>query len=169
MNYRNWVLPLALVCSPITMAATDGDLGATSEASTDVSIEITPVVRVSVEQDIVLTYTAGDNSTGGTGLCIYRNADEDVDVTVQSDDASAFELISGASSLNYSVDLTGGSTNLSDLTSGLANTLSDENNTSSNCAGGYSHDLAVTVLAADLDAAPAGTYSDTIEILVAPN
>ncbi|MGH1469992.1 MAG: hypothetical protein ACRBCS_02285 [Cellvibrionaceae bacterium] len=171
MKIKHLVLPLALCCSSAVFAANNGTLGATSTGDTDVTITIGDVVQVSVEQDVNLTYTPGVDSTGTTGLCIYRNSDADVDVTLTSanDNAGAFRMADGTNFITYSVDLSGSTTALTGIASAFLNTLSDEDNTSSSCSGGYSHDLDVTVTAANLDAAQAGTYSDTVTVLVAPN
>lgn len=171
MKFKHFVLPVALCCSSMAFAANDGTLGSTSTGDTDVSITIGDVVQVSVEQDVALTYTPGSDSTGATGLCIYRNSDADVDVTLSSsnEDSGVFRMSDGTNFIAYTVDLSGGTTALTDVASSFLNTISDEDNSSSSCSGSYSHDLDVTVTAADLDAAQAGSYTDTVTILVAPN
>lgn len=170
MKFQKTLLALALVCSPVAFAATQGDLDSTSsEGSTDVSITIDPLVQVTVQGDIALgSATAGTDATQGTGICIYRNGDADVDVTLTSEwaDAGAFRMVhsvDGTEFLGYSVDLSGTA-----FDSGSANTISDENNSSSSCGGAWSHTLNVTVLGTDIDAATAGAYADTVTILVAP-
>jgi len=174
MKLRNLVIPAALVFSPLAFSATDGALnGTSSTGTTDVSITIGDLVKVSVEQDVSLTHTPGSPSTGSTGVCIYRNSDANVDVTLTSTNPGAsdeFQMNDGGTNdILYTVDFSGSSTSASDVSSGTLTTISDENNTASDCAGGFSHDLDITVAAVDLDAAPAGSYSDTITILVAPN
>ncbi|MEX1032640.1 MAG: hypothetical protein WDZ30_04720 [Cellvibrionaceae bacterium] len=171
MQLRRLIFPLALVCSPVVFGANDGTLGSTSTGDTDVSVTIGDLVQVLVEGDISLTYTPGSNSTGTAGLCIYRNGSSSVDLTLSSanQDAGAFQMISGTDLLPYAVALSGDDT-VGSIASGTGNTLTGANTTSSNCggAGNFGHDIDVTVQGTDLDAAPAGTYVDTITILVEP-
>lgn len=172
MKLRYLALPLSILAASSVVAETDGTLGATSEGSTDVSITISDLVQVSVEQDVALTQTLGSDSTGATGVCIYRNSDADVDVTLTSTNPSAtnqFQLSDGTNVIPYVVDLTGTSTNATDVASASTTTVTDENNVSADCGGAFPHSVDVTVAQADLESAQAGNYSDTITILVQPN
>jgi hypothetical protein len=173
MKFRHLAAPLFLAClSPMAFAATDGTLGATSTGDTDVTITIGDVVQVRVQTDVGLSYTPGVDSTGSTGVCVYRNSDDDVNVTLTStnpDGSDNFRMDDGGTNfVTYSVDFTGSTTNVTGAVSGAANTITDENNTASDCGGGFSHTLGVTATAVSLDAAPAGSYADTITILAEP-
>jgi len=173
MKFSRIVAPIFIAClSPMAMAATDGSLGSTSTGDTDVTITIGDVVQVTVQQDVGLTYTPGSPSTGATGVCVYRNSNANVNVTLTSanpDGSNNFRMSDGGTSfITYAVDLTGSTTNVIGAVSGTANTITDENNTSTNCGGAFSHSVGVTATAANLDAAPAGSYTDTITILAEP-
>lgn len=165
MKLQKLLLPMALSFSTVAFGASDGTLGSDSTGTTDVSVTIGDLVQVSVEQDVGLTHTTGSNSNGSTGVCVYRNSDADVAVTLTSANATGttFRMADGTNYIPYAVDFDGA------RDSGTQFIVSDENNTSSNCGGVYSHSLDVQALAADLDAAGAGTYLDTITILVEPN
>lgn len=162
---------LLTVLSPLALAANDGTLGSTSTGDTDVNITIGDVVQVRVEQDVNLTYTPGSDSTGSTGVCVYRNSDADVNVTLTSanpDGSNNFRMAGGGNFITYAVDLTGATTNITGAVSGTANSVSDEDNSAADCSGGFSHSIDVTASSTNLDSAPAGTYADTITILAEP-
>jgi hypothetical protein len=166
MKLRNLLVPSVLALSSIAMSANAGTLGANSSDSVDVSVDIADLVRVTVEGDITLTHTLGSPSSDSTGICLYRNSDAGVDVTLTSanPDSGNFRMHDGGTSyIIYSVTL--GATTFS---SGATNGYTDENNSSSTCGGGYSHSLTVDATAVELDGAAAGSYSDTISILVEP-
>jgi len=173
MKFRYLATAIVLTAlSPVAISATDGTLGATSTGETDVTITIGDVVQVLVEGNVPLTYTPGVNSTGGTTVCIYRNSNANVNVTLSSgnENAGVFRMNDGGTNfLPYSVDFTGSTTALTNVVSSAINAISDEDNASSNCGGApYSHSLDVTASSTDLDAAPAGSYLDTLTILAAP-
>lgn len=170
MKFQKTLFALAFACSSVVFAANDGNLGASSSGDTEVSVAIGDLVRVLVEGDITLTHSVGANSTGGAGLCIYRNGSSSVNLTLTSgnpDASDGFQMVSGTNNLPYSVSLSGDDT-VGSFTSGTFAALSGANSTSANCggAGTYGHSLDVGVQSGDLDAAPAGTYSDTVTILV---
>ena len=172
MKFRYLAVPAFVAClSPLAIAANNGNLGSTSTGDTDVTITIGDVVQVSVQQNVSLTYTPGSPSNGSTGVCVYRNSDADVNVTLTSanpDAANNFRMTDGANFILYGVDFTGSTTNVTGAVSGTANSISDENNASTNCGGAFSHSIDVTATAVNLDAAPAGSYTDTITILAQP-
>jgi len=172
MKFRLLATPFLLAClSPVALAETDGTLGSTSTGDTDVTITIGDVVQVSVQQDVTLSYTPGSNSTGNTGVCLYRNSNDDVNVTLTSanpDGSNNFQMVDGANTIQYSVDFTGGTTPVTGALSGDVNLVDNVNSTSATCGGVYTHTLGVTASAVNLDAAPAGSYSDTVTILAEP-
>lgn len=171
MKFQKTLFALAFACSPAVFAASNGSLGTTSTGSTDVSVTIGDLVQVLVEGNVGMgTATAGANSTGSTGLCIYRNGSSSVDLTLTSsnpDGSNGFRMMSGTDPLPYTVALTGDDT-IASFTSSVAVSLTGADTASSNCSGGYGHSMDVTVQSTDLDAAPAGAYSDTVTVLVEP-
>jgi hypothetical protein len=170
MRVKNLLLALVVVASPTAVAATDGSLGSTSSGETVVSVSVPDLVQVTVQGDIALTHTVGSSSTGSTGLCIYRNGSSSVELTLTSanpDASNVFQMAAGTSRLPYSIGLTGGDT-ITNFTSGTAESLNGADSASSTCSGSYSHSMDVTVQSSDLDAAAAGSYSDTVTILVEP-
>lgn len=155
-------------------AANDGSLGATSQGDLDVIVDIPKRVQIQGLNDIDL------GSYGGTGdldksdaFCVYSNAGGLYDLTTTSTnpDGNTFRVTDGASFLPYSVvvnddtDPAGGQTvdhnqTLTSLTG---------SSTSATCGGGTNASLEVTFAEADLQGALAGTYTDTITLLVEPN
>ena len=173
MKIRHLAAPVLVAClSPMAMAATDGTLGTTSTGTTVVDITLDEQIQVSGLLDINLTYTAGVNSTGNTPLCIYRRNNAAIDLTLSSANevGTDFNLSDGAATptlLTYSVALSGDDT-VAAVQSSNTNTLANANTTSATCGGSPGHQIDVTVSAGVLDAAQAGTYSDTITILAEP-
>jgi hypothetical protein len=170
MKLKQVLLALSFVASPAAIAASNGSLGSTSSGETVVSVSVPDLVQVTVEGDIGLTHVVGSNSTGSAGLCVYRNGTSSVDLTLTSsnpDGLDGFRMISGSNYLPYAIALSGDDT-VSSFTSGVAARLSGANTTSSSCSSSFGHNMDVTVQSSDLDAAPAGSYSDTVTILVEP-
>lgn len=168
MNVKNLLIPVIALCSPVVLA---GDLGSTSSDTTDVSVTIPPLVQLTVEGNITMSFAgAANDTTGSTGLCIYRNGTGSVNLTLSSsneDGSGSFQMASGTERLPYSFDLSGADI-IASFTHGSPAAVANPNTSSATCSGGFGHDLTATVLAADQDAAVSGAYSDTVSIVVSP-
>jgi len=112
-------------------------------------------------------------------FCIYTNASDGnvgVAINVQNndDDGTNSVLDNGFDQINYSFEFrtAGGGTVLGtiDTESGMSEVATANADTQSNiCAvSGNTHELAVSVAATEMAAASAGSYSDTITVLVEP-
>lgn len=161
------------VASASVMAATQGALGPTSTGDLIISLDIDPLVRVSNLGDIALgNFNGGAGDlTGADSFCVYRNGAGNYNINMTgSGTANAFTLTdSGANTLPYSVDFVNGSATA--MTTGASLTgQTGANTTSDTCGGGANDNVSVnvTVANADLASAPAGTYSGTLTIVVAP-
>ena len=167
--------------SGAVLAATQGSIGtavppaqASSQGDLIINLSIPNIVRISNLDDIDLGTYAGVDVSGNDDVCVYRNVTGDYSITAAStntDAAGTFKLLhnDGVTDhyIAYSVDWTdGGGTTA--LTEGLQDTsMSGASTTSTTCGGGTNHNVAVTVLATDADAATAtGAYSDTLVLTV---
>lgn len=175
MKVKHLILPLAFACTSGAMAASDGTLDPVeSTGSTDITISVPEAVQVSVQGDITLALNAG-NYTGNTGICIYHRGVSTAGLTLVSsneDDqggshAPLFNLVSTGNLLPYSTAISGVDT-ITSLVSSTKETVSNATTDSTNCGGGFPHQLDITVQGSDFDAVPAGTYTDTLSILVSP-
>lgn len=175
MKLRYLLMPLVLSSSSVVMAATNGSLNSSSSSgSTDVTISITDLVQVTVEQDVALTaYSPGSNSTGNTRICIYHRGANTAGLTLTS---TYDNNNGGANATEFNMSSDGGTTRLpylvqissTSFTSGTKQTGWAANQASTNCSGGWNHQIDITAQSADLDAAPAGNFTDTMTILVEP-
>lgn len=169
MKLRNLIVPAALGFSSFALGATDGGLSSTaSTGNTVVSISINDQVQVSVQQNVALTpYVVGSNSTGNTGICIYHRDANTAGLTLTSgndDGSGSFFMNNAGALLEYSVQV--GATAFA---SGAEQAGLAANRTSTNCGSTWNHTINVTALAAALDAATTGSYTDTLVIRVEPN
>ncbi len=181
-NLTNKFALIALMASATAMAATDGTLDATqSQGSTDVTLDVSEVVQVSFPNgDIAIPFSTTTTTPVTEEFCIYTNASDGgvgVAINVLNDNSAgagqAAVLSDGTNEIEYSFDFQtqgGGATIASDIDEdGMAEVATSTANTSSaTCAGGNSHQFVVTVPAANMAAAPTGSYSDTITVTVQP-
>ena len=157
------------VASSSVMAATQGTLGTTSTGTLDITLDIDNLMRVSNLDDINLgTYAGAGNLTGSDSFCVYRNGAGNYAITMTgSGAANAFTLANGGNTLPYTVEFVNGGNNA--MTTGAALTgQAGANTTSDTCGGTDNVSVNVAVDNADLAAAPAGNYTGTLTIVVAP-
>jgi hypothetical protein len=181
-NLTNIFALIALAASASAMAATDGSLdGTQSQGSTDVTLDVTEVVQVSFPNgDIPIAYSTTTTTPVTEEFCIYTNAADGgvgVAISVLNDNSAGTNqpavLKNGANEIEYSFDFEtqgGGSTIAASIDEdGMSEVATSTADTASpTCASGNSHQLVVTVPAANMAAAPVGTYSDTITVTVQP-
>lgn len=160
----------SLIAAAPTFAATDGTQGSSSTGSTEISVTKQAEMKISGLNDIALTVQGDGSATGSSTACIYRNGTGSYSVTATgSGAASTFSLTDGASGvMPYSVTFSDG-TNTPTLTSNTAATnLSGANTLSATCNGGTNATVAVTVSALEFSSAPAGSYTGTLTLVIAP-
>ena len=158
--------------SAAVMAATQGDLDTTSTGDLLITLDIDSLVRVNNLDDIDLGTFAGGagDLTGSDNFCIYRNGAGNFNITMTGSGAgSAFELTDGANTLPFSVSFNNGGANAMTASTPLAGQAGafTANDT---CDSGASDNVSVDVTVAngDLASVPAGTYSGTLTMVVAP-
>ena len=175
MKLRNAITSMTaatLVAASMNLfAASDGSLAATSSGTTVLSLSVPNLVQISGLANVGLTgYVPGSDSTGSSDACVYSNAAGNYYVTLTST-SGAFNLTDGSNTIPYAVtwDDTPASTPSPDsVVYATKSGLQAGNASSTTCGGTPNASLAVTVNSADMAAKPAGSYSDTITILVSP-
>ncbi len=159
------------LASSAAMGVTQGLLGPTSTGDLIITLDIDDLVRINNLNDINLgTFGGGaGNLTGSDAFCVYRNGAGNYNINMTgSGTASAFTLASGGNTVPYSVDFVNGATTTAMATGTALTGQTGANTTSETCGGADNVSINVAVANADLVAAPAGTYTGTLTMVVAP-
>ena len=157
-----------------TYAASDGTLGFTSQGSVDITLGVGDRVQISGLNDIALGQWSGTGAlTGDEELCVYSSTSK-YQITVSGNASNTFALSAGGSTtIPYSVswlddpnDAT--NANYRGVTEGspLTGNVGDSNYYT--CNGAINATLRIYISEANLQAAAAGNYSDTLTINVSP-
>ncbi len=167
----------SLGISGVAWSANDGTVGATSSGDVDILLVIPSLIQVLVEGNIDLgTFdpTAGVNETGSTGACVRTNGATTYDITATSanDNAGAFRMSDGSGNfIEYTFNWAGGA-----MTSAVLNDNGGVGFARDNAGPGFSActptgngRIDVDVPEANMLAAEAGNYLDTVTLLVAPH
>ncbi len=167
------VIAGALVAAGNAFAVRQGTLGGTSDGDIEIDVTVGNQIQITALQDIAGTHIPGANFTGVSTACVYtNNPTGNYDVTMTSsnpDVANNFRLNDAGTFVTYNVTYDDGSGGPVAMTSGLANTTFNNADTASTSCGGLPQSqIDILVPAANLDAVGAGTYSDTVTILVSP-
>ena len=158
-------------------AAADGTTGATSTGNLIVSMQILNQVKISNLADVNLGTYTGSNLTGSEAVCAYFNqgaVPAPIQLTVDSNDTpGTFELEDGGSNtIPYSITYDDGS-GAAAVAAGVAATgvSVQANNTDDDCVtiGSDTGTFAFLATAANITGNPNGTYSEQINITVAPD
>lgn len=171
-----------VLSSGAALAATQGILAATSTGSTNISVTKSTVAQITGLTDMTLaSYLIGSGDQAlSSDACVYSStAGGHYTVTATGSGASsAFTLSDGAShNIPYNVvwNSSGpgalGSTGVSLATNVSSPTLGNASTDSPSCTGatpGATARVNVNLLGTNLDAAPAGTYTGTLTLLITP-
>lgn len=153
------------------MAATDGQLGATSTGDLTITLDVGDEVLISNLADIALIESTPDNFVGTlSSICVYSNsATQGYNLTVTATGGS-FGLVNGAAILSFGLEWI--DDNAQTPFSGTPNIIYDVPLTgltgdgSQDCqAGGKTAGIQVTASGSNLTA---GQYSQTILLQIAP-
>lgn len=163
---------VAVMIAANGFAATQGTVGATSTGDLDISLTILDEVRISNLADITLGTFLGADLAGTSPACVFRSGTGNYEITASGDGGATgdqFALADGANSVDYTVTYDDG-TGPAALTSGTVLTGQTGGDPASDtCAGtGDNGTIAVNVLAADMSGLPAGAYTGTLTLTVAP-
>ncbi len=166
----------AFAVSGITFAATNGTPGPTSTGSSVVTIIKQDAVQITKVDDLNFA-NPGFLSTAARlsdDVCVFSTTTGyNVTLTSLNGAAGAFALSDGTNSFPYAVawGTTGFAAGAgSPVTAGTALTGQTGDNVNPDCGGAAATNAAfdVTIAAADYNAAPTGTYTDTLTMVVAP-
>ena len=161
-----------------SMAANQGATGPTSSGDLVVSLIVDNKLKVSNLDDTSLgTFNGADLSASET-ICVYFNQTAPYQITFDSNDTpGTFELSDGVNNIPYSFTYDDG---VNGATAVVAGTPLTARNSQGNDATTGANDDCVTVaadngtidftaLATDITGNPNGTYSETLNITVAPS
>jgi hypothetical protein len=160
--------------SGLAMAAANGDVGATSEGTVDITLTIPPLIQIIVDGDVDLGTFDPETDTDRTATaaaCVRTNGTPTYDITASSTSGgTGFQLTDGTNFIDYTF-----SWDAVELTEGALNDNSGTGFNRDNSGPGFGtctpepDRISVTVLEADMLAAEAGVFTDTVELLVAPH
>lgn len=152
------------------LAATDGSVGFNSTGTVDISLTVNDEVRISNLSDINLGVFAGADAVGSTDACVYRNGTGAYRITATGSGAGgAFALTDGTNSVAYTVDYDDGTGAVAMGAAAPMIGRTGADPSSATCATtGNNATVTTTVAAATAASLPAGTYTGTLTLLVAP-
>jgi hypothetical protein len=158
--------------SGLAVAATQGTLGASSSGTVTINSTKGAAVQISGLSDFTFPPSATTPAPIEQTACVYSTTGAYTVVATSSHAAGgSFRLNNGASFINYEVNWYGvasGGT-ASSLSSGTqSGNQAGADTTSTSCGGGADSRIGIAIDAVSFTAAPAGTYSDTLTLLVAP-
>lgn len=167
-NLGKVVLVAALGMAATANAALDGTLGATSTGESDVILIKDNAVMITDVGDLDLgTHNSTATDLGASDdVCVF-NSTATYNVTVTSANA-AFNLVSGANTIPYSLTWADSSTVANPVVYNTAMTGLLGDRTSISCGGGTNATFAVNVAANDFNNAPPGSYADTLTLTITP-
>lgn len=158
--------------SPMSMAASDGYLGETSQGNLSVTLDIEPQLDVTGFSDIPLgQYQAGGGDlTHQIDICVFFNKKGALDrsYTIRAlagSDPEHFTLRSGMATLPYTVSWSDGTTTLA-LSPGAETITPFIAASRPRCVGGKLAYLRIQIPESALSIAPAGQYSGTLTITI---
>ncbi|MCK5873759.1 MAG: hypothetical protein KAG82_03625 [Alcanivoracaceae bacterium] len=157
-------------------ATADGDVGATSEGSVDILLEIPSLIQVLVEGDLdlgIFDPLALADETGAIGACVRTNGATTYDITATSanDNAGAFRMADGAGNfIEYTFNWAGVALTSATLNDNAGAGFARDNVGPgfSTCTAAGNSKIDVVVPEANMLAAEAGNYLDTVTLLVSP-
>ncbi len=179
-SFIMFFLFIALIPYTGRAATVNGPLGATSTATTDVTVVIGDYLKISDLDEIAFgAYSGSGHLDGNDDICLYYSGSGDYRVTITDDsndltpNSFQVENTSNTEEVNMDVywnDKTGVSSRKL-LTYGIALTKqSGANNLSNTCSvGGLTANLSVNLRQGDLKAVSGGYYSSELMILVEPD
>ena len=171
---KGFVVASALmVAGSVFAVPVQGPLGATSLGSFDIDVTVADQIQINGLADITGAYVPGSDFTGTSPACVFRNGGSgDFEVTMSSDNGlvtGEFRLNGPGGFVDYTVEYDdGASGNITMAHATLDNTNFTNANNVLNCASGPIGAISITVPNANLGAVGAGSYQDTLTILVAP-
>jgi hypothetical protein len=153
-------------------AASDGALGLSSIGTSVVSITKGDLAQITGLTDIILApwNTGSPNPAGVTTACVYTSTSGyQVTATSANTSGADFRLFDGALNfIAYTMTFNDGVIGAQAMTRGLVQVGLTGDAVSVTCGGGFPATIAVGIAGPDMNGAPAGAYSDTLTLLIAP-
>ncbi len=167
------VAGILMVAGNSAFAANQGSQGATSTGDLTITADVTYQVQINDLDDMTVDYAGWDgiaDLTTTESVCVWSNANGGhYNITATGSGGSgAFEITGGSGTLPYSVDWTGGGAATALTTGTLAAGMTGANHGVDCLTGGNTATLDVTIAAANMSGAVAGSYTGTLTLLVAP-
>lgn len=169
------IAAVALIFPLSAFSATNGSLGTTSTGSSDISVTVPDLVRITGISDRAFgTWNGSSTMDSNDDVCIYTNkAAATYYITATgSGTGGAFELDDGSSNvLPYHVyynDVTGTTGEVEQTTAIKSAQQSGADTSSQTCGGGNNANYHVRIVNTDLLVVPSGTYTGTLTIVVSP-
>lgn len=172
------VLLVPFILSKPAFSATQGTLGATSTGTVNVSITIPSLVQISGLSDITLGSTSTFPATGSSGACIYSNVVTPlgsyyITATSLNSTGTNFRVKdSNTDYITYSAywNNTATATQTTALASGTKSAQQTGGSAVSlTCAGTANANFNIGFSAAQIQGAPAATYTDVVTLLITPS
>lgn len=184
MKMKALVAGVALALAGTSMAATSNPaapvVGAAAAVTgttgtVDVTLTIADIVHISGLAELAMGTYAGDSvdETTTDTFCVFRNGTGNYNLTLTSANATAggvHQLASGANKIPYTLSYDDAGAPVANILSSVVPVARNGGGVALNptCSANTADNgtLAVTVAAADMDAAQPGNYLDTITITV---
>ncbi len=158
-----------LAVSP-SFAATQGDEGATSTGTMNLTVGVGDKVRISGLTDISGNFDGTNDIVAASPACVYRNGTGKYGIRATGSGGSgSFTLSDGANQVSYQVSYNDGS-GAQPLTAGtlLAGRTGADRFSPSCATAGNNGSINVTIPAAQLAQVPGSTYAGTLTLVVTP-
>ncbi len=157
--------------APAAFSASDGSLGLSSQATTEISIIRGETAQATGLEDIILApWSEGDPAPVGTATaCIYTSTGS-YQVTASSANGAGarFRLTTGSSFMNYTVRWNDGVSGLLPIANGTPITGMIGDTTSPTCNGSNPATIQVRIPNLQIQGAPIGHYGDTLTVVITP-
>jgi len=160
---------VAASASTVAVAATDGLLDLTSTGTSIITIIKQNAVQITNVNDIDLGthFALAADEVASDDVCVFSSTGS-YDITLTSGAGPAFEMNDGGGTpLAYAVNWTTGGTTTPAVSGAVVGTFTSTA-VDPTCSGGTNANFEVTVNQADFNAAPNGTYTDTLTLVVTP-
>ncbi len=170
---KGLVIAGAMIVGGSAIAATQGNLGLTSTGTVDITVGVGDQIQITALADMGGAYVPGTDFTDTSPACVYRNGGTgDFNVTMTSANGSGtdFQLNDAGTFVVYDVTFNDSVSGAVDMDNNVLNNtdFTNANTVSPTCGGSPQSTIAINVPDANLGAVAAGTYADTLTIVVAP-
>lgn len=163
-----------MLASSVSFAAIDGTPGGTSQGQLDVNLNKGNEVRISNLTDVNFGGQTSAPADKFIDVCLYSTTGSyDITATSNYGSGNTFRLANAGATnfINYDLEWNDQALGTAgqDLQNGTTSPKFNNANTSQNdCGGGVNSRLFVEISGGSFNNAPAGSYSDTLTLVVSP-